>query len=85
MDRHGPNSYKPNVRKALKNAVETGTTDDLPEDPWRPADWTELNVRAMFEVHRVARPEATGAPIAAKNPYGPLQKRAKRLIDHKNA
>ena len=49
VDRHGPNYYKPNVRKALTTAEETGTTYDLPEDPWHPADWTELNVRAMFE------------------------------------
>jgi hypothetical protein len=49
VDRHGPNYYKPKVRKALKNAEETGTTYDLPEDPWHPADWTEMNVRTMFE------------------------------------
>jgi hypothetical protein len=55
VDRHGPNYYKPNVRKALKNAEETGTTYDLPEDPWHPTDWTKLNVRATFEEPRGRR------------------------------
>ena len=49
IDEHGPNYYKPNVRKALKKAEETGTAYELPDDPWLPSDWTELNVRAMFE------------------------------------
>jgi hypothetical protein len=49
VDQHGPNYYKPNVRKGLQNAQKTGATYDLPDDPWHPTDWTELNVRAMFE------------------------------------
>lgn len=49
VDLHGSDYYKPNVRKALKKVKETGTTYDLPEDPWHPTDWTGMNVRAMFE------------------------------------
>jgi hypothetical protein len=49
VDQHGPSYYKPTVRKGLQNAQKTGATYDLPEDPWHPTDWTELNVRAMFE------------------------------------
>jgi hypothetical protein len=49
VDQHGPNYYRSNIRKRLKEAQKTGTTYDLPEDPWHPSDWTEVNVRAMFE------------------------------------
>jgi hypothetical protein len=49
VDQHGPNYYKPRVRQRIEEAQRNGTIYDLPEDPWHPTDWTELNVRAMFE------------------------------------
>jgi hypothetical protein len=49
VDQHGSNYYKSNVRKGLKNAERNGTTYNLPPDPWHPSDWTEVNVRSMFE------------------------------------
>ena len=49
VDRHGPNYYKARVRQRIEEAQRNGTTYDLPEDPWHPTDWTELNVRAMSQ------------------------------------
>jgi len=49
VDKHGPNHYKARVRQRIAEARKVGTSYDLPEDPWHPTDWTELNVRAMFE------------------------------------
>jgi hypothetical protein len=49
VDQHGPNYYRSNIRKRLEEAQKTGTTYDPLEDPWHPSDWTEVNVRAMFE------------------------------------
>jgi Family of unknown function (DUF5677) len=49
VDQHGPNYYRSNIRKRLEEAQKTGTTYILPEDPWHPSDWTEVNFRSMFE------------------------------------
>jgi hypothetical protein len=49
VEKHGPNYYKPKVRQRIEEAQKTGTTYDLPEDPWFPSKWTEVDVRAMLE------------------------------------
>ena len=49
VDQLGPNYYKPKVRQRIEEAQRNGTTYEIPDDPWHPTDWTELNVRAMFE------------------------------------
>jgi hypothetical protein len=49
VDLHGPDYYKPNVRKGLEKAQKSGTTYKLPNDPWHPTDWTELSARDMFK------------------------------------
>jgi hypothetical protein len=49
INQHGPNYYRPDVRKALAKAQQIGTPYTLPPDPWNKYDWTDTKLRAMFE------------------------------------
>ena len=48
VDQHGPDYYRPNVRKAIEQAAEPGAPPyEIPEDPWA-SDWTPTGVADMF-------------------------------------
>jgi hypothetical protein len=48
VDKHGPNYYRPNVRKALEAAEKDGTAYKIPDDPWG-TNWTDTTIEAMFD------------------------------------
>jgi hypothetical protein len=47
VDKHGPNYYRPSVRKGLETAQRDGSHFEIPEDPWA-KDWTDASIETMF-------------------------------------
>lgn len=47
VDTHGPNYYKPAVRKAIEAAEHAGAMFEVPDDPWD-NKWTTTDLASMF-------------------------------------